>query len=38
MSKRGVLIGINYEGAPIDAPLQGCVNDVLNMKALLMNK
>lgn len=35
MTKRALLIGCNYPGT--DAALKGCVNDVLNMKEVLIN-
>ena len=35
-TKRAVLVGINYTNS--DIPLKGCVNDVINMKKLLMSK
>jgi hypothetical protein len=39
MSKRAVLVGINYEDAPEDCPpLSGCVNDVWMLQELLIRR
>jgi hypothetical protein len=39
MSKRAVLVGINYDDAPEDCPpLSGCVNDVWLLHELLLSK
>ena len=35
MTSKALLIGINYQGT--DSALNGCINDVKNMKAFLMN-
>lgn len=35
MVKRALLIGINYKGSPIE--LNGCINDVKNIKDILIN-
>lgn len=36
MTKRGLIVGINYTGTGND--LQGCINDALNMQALLSSR
>ena len=35
MVKKALLIGINYKGS--DAELRGCINDIRNIRAILMN-
>lgn len=35
MVKRALLVGINYEGS--DAELRGCINDIQNIRSILIN-